>query len=475
MKRVELIIAAILVPLDYAMLMLAGVLAYLIRFGDIVVGIRAAIYALPFRDYLLILAITSLVMIAIFAINGLYATTGTRRIIDELRKVFLACSTGVLIIIVFFFFKRELFSSRFIIVTAWGLSILLVSFMRVVVIYIERALFRRSIGTHRVLLIGSSRSAKILNDVMTNRSALGFHVVERTGTIDQQFFDKLEKIIHLKQIDEVIVADQGVPRETLASVIEFCKTHQLDFKFAADIFDANISHISIRPLAGIPLVELRRTPLQGWGRISKRLIDVIFSLVATILSAPLMAASALAIKIDSPGPIIYRNRRVGEEGKEFDTLKFRSMKREYCIGEQFDHSKEALQLEEKLIKERSIKEGPVYKIKDDPRVTRVGRFLRRFSLDEFPQFLNVIRGEMSLVGPRPHQPREVALYAEHHRAIFSMKPGITGLAQISGRADLSFKEEIRLDTYYMENWSIFLDLYILFKTPFVLLKRRGAL
>ncbi len=475
MKRAELIIAAILVPLDYAMLVLAGWVAYVIRFEQPVVDLREVIYALPLKNYLIVLAISSVVMIAIFALNGLYATTGTRRMIDEIKKIFLACSTGVLIVIILFFFNRELFSSRFIIITAWLLSILFVSAMRIGVIAFERALFRRGIGTHRVLLIGGSRSAAILNEIMTTAPSFGFQVVERTNSIADSFFDKLNKIIQLKQIDEVIVADQGLPRATLARLINFCKTHHLDFKFAADIFDANIAHISIRPIAGIPLVELGRTPLQGWGRIGKRLLDIILAVGALLLFGPIMLAVAMAVKFDSAGPVLYRNRRVGEDGKEFDTFKFRSMFKEYCIGEQFDHSTEALRLEQQLIQERSIKQGPLYKIKNDPRVTRIGRFIRRTSLDEFPQFINVLKGDMSMVGPRPHQPREVAQYTEQDKAVFNIKPGITGLAQISGRSDLSFDEEIRLDMYYLENWNILLDLYIVMKTPFILFQKRHAL
>jgi exopolysaccharide biosynthesis polyprenyl glycosylphosphotransferase len=304
---------------------------------------------------------------------------------------------------------------------------------------------------------------------------LGYKIVEQSKTVDDQFFDKLIKVIQLKAIDEVIVADQGLARSAMAQLIEFSKTHHLDFKFAADIFDSRISHISMRPLAGIPLVELQRTPLQGWGRIFKRLSDVGLATIAIIIFSPLLLATALGIRLTSPGPVIYRNRRVGEAGREFDTLKFRSMKQEYCIGDQFTNNEAALLLERQLIQERSIKSGPLYKIQDDPRVTKFGAFIRRTSLDEFPQFFNVLKGDMSLVGPRPHQPREVAQYHVSAKAILGMKPGITGLAQISGRSDLAFEEEIRLDSYYMENWSILLDVYILFKTPLVLLRKRTAL
>jgi lipopolysaccharide/colanic/teichoic acid biosynthesis glycosyltransferase len=150
------------------------------------------------------------------------------------------------------------------------------------------------------------------------------------------------------------------------------------------------------------------------------------------------------------------------------------MWRRYSIGPKFKKQKAALKIEQELIKEKSIKEGPVYKIADDPRVTPVGHFIRRWSIDELPQFINVFKGDMSLVGPRPHQPREVANYLPHHRRVLAIKPGITGLAQISGRSDLDFEDEVRLDAWYIENWSPALDLYILIKTPMAVINKKGA-
>lgn len=475
LKRIELIIGALLVPLDYMMLIAAGYTAYVVRFGNTITSLRAAVYVLPFGDYMKILLASSVAMVVIFAFNRMYDITGTRRILDELRKIVLACSTGVLIVMILFFFNRELFSSRFIILSAWLLSVTYLAAMRLTVIIVERWLFRRGVGVHRVLLIGSSRTASILFDAFRNSPSLGYSVIERALVADASLFDKINKVIKIKAIDDIIVADQELSRDQIARLIEFSKVHHLDFKYAADIFDTQVSHIAMRPVAGIPLVELRRTPLQGWGRIFKRAIDMVFSSLALVVFSPLMLGTAMAVRLDSPGPIIYKNRRVGEIGREFDTLKFRSMKQEYCIGEQFGNPAAALALEQTLIAERSIKSGPVYKIKDDPRVTKVGKFIRKLSLDEFPQFWNVLKGEMSLVGPRPHQPREVEQYVDYERAILTMKPGISGLAQISGRSDLEFSEEMRLDTYYMENWSILLDVYILFKTPFTLLKKRSAL
>ncbi len=474
MKRVELLFIGILVPLDYLMLMLAGWLSYQIRFGETIVGIREVFYEFPFGDYLNVLLASSAVMIAIFAWNGLYNTVGTRRIVDEIRKIFVACSTGILIAIIILFFDRELFSSRFIIITTWALSIVLVTTMRFIVIQVERYLFKKGIGIHRVLLIGKNRTAGTLYDNINSNPGYGLQIIEHTDRVAEDIFNKLPKVIRLKRIDDIIVADPTLSRLQMARLIEFSQINHIDFRYAADIFDAQATNVTIRPLAGIPLVEMRQTALQGWGRIYKRTMDIVFSLLAIIAFSPLMIATALAVKFTSPGDVIYKNERVGEGGKKFKVFKFRSMKQEHCIGTDYQNTDKALELEQELIKEKSIKNGPVYKIKDDPRVTPVGNFIRRFSLDEFPQFFNVLFGQMSLVGPRPHQPREVEAYEQHHRSILGIKPGVTGLSQISGRSDLEFNEEARLDKYYIENWSILLDFYILFKTPFTLFTRRQA-
>lgn len=184
-----------------------------------------------------------------------------------------------------------------------------------------------------------------------------------------------------------------------------------------------------------------------------------------------MLLTAIAIKIDSRGPVIFRNERVGNDGN-FNVYKFRYLKLEHCTGCQNPEYEKALETEEELIKNQSVRKGPLYKIKNDPRKTRVGQIIEAFSIDELPQLFNVFLGNMSLVGPRPHQPREVEKYEIWQKRTLSIKPGITGLAQISGRSDIDFKDEAKLDIYYIENWSLWLDIEILFKTIFVLLKKR---
>ena len=226
-------------------------------------------------------------------------------------------------------------------------------------------------------------------------------------------------------------------------------------------------------MAGVPLVEIKTTPLEGWGRIAKRIFDVFISLLLILFFSPLLIIFAVLIKLESHGPVIYKNERVSKEGI-FNLFKFRSMYLQYCIGPEYQNNQTAFDFERELIQRQNTKEGPVYKIRNDPRLTKLGKFIRRWSIDELPQLVNVLFGTVSLVGPRPHQPREVALYQRHHKKVLAIKPGITGLAQISGRSDLSFEEEVKLDTYYLENWSLWFDLVIILKTPIAILKKRRA-
>jgi exopolysaccharide biosynthesis polyprenyl glycosylphosphotransferase len=475
MKRAELIFGAILLPVDYLMLVLAGISAYFLRFGETISGIKPVVYEMPLRDYIIVILITSVILLIIFGLEGLYNLSGTRRIVTEFKKIFLACTTGVMIVVILVFFNRELFSSRFIILAAWLFSLIYIASARYLIIQIQRYFLIKGYGLHRVVLIGNNNTTKILKAILKKSQNLGYEIIEECPTIDGHILEKLEKIIRLKPIDEIINMQPDLSSAERNQLIDFCNEHHLVFKYAADLFAARASNVEIRPIAGIPIIEVKKTPLDGWGKIFKRVFDFIFSLFFLLLTWWLMLLVAIAIKLDSKGPVIYKNERIGINGKKFKVYKFRSMRTDYCVGEEYGDLDKNLEFEEKLIQERSIKAGPVYKIKDDPRVTKVGKFIRRTSLDEFPQVFNTIIGDMSWVGPRPHQPREVAKYEKQHKEILNINPGITGLAQISGRSDLAFIEEVRLDTYYMENWSWWLDLYIIVKSPFVLLKRRKAL
>ncbi|MDD5566934.1 MAG: sugar transferase [Patescibacteria group bacterium] len=461
MKRSELVFSAILVPVDYLMILVSGLVAYRLRFSEIAT-LRPVVYELPLREYFSILLIVGVVWVVVFIFSGLYAIQSTRRFLDEFVKIILGCSTGVLLIILLIFFQRELFSSRFIILGGWVLAMVFVSLGRLVVRNIQHSLFRRGYGLRNVVLIGIGETADHISELFRYNLNLGYSVVEKIKQVDDQSLNQLREMFRTKSVDEVILADPGVGREERMRLLDVCNDSHVGFKYAADLLDAKISNIRIETVAGRPLIEIKRTALDGWGRISKRVADTIISLVALIILSPFFLVIAVLIKLDSPGQVFVELDRVGEGSKPFRLFKFRSM------------VKDAHAMKKELMKYNERRDGPLFKMKNDPRITRFGRFIRRTSIDELPQLINVLKGQMSLVGPRPHEPEEVSRYRHDYRKLLAIKPGITGFAQISGRSDLSFDDEARLDIYYIEHWSPLLDIKIILRTPLVVLSTKSA-
>lgn len=409
---------------------------------------------------------------AIFALSGLYIPDQNRRLAKDIGRIFYACTTALAAIALYLLFTQEPFDSRFLIATGWAIAIVTVISGRLLLRGLKALLHKAGIGLRRVILIGDNKVAASIATLLEQRPILGYKVID---TIPHFSFDMSDEIRAMKP-DELLMTNPRAAEEETLAAISFCTTNHLVFKYSADLFTTYGANMQVNPLAGVPVVEIKRTRLDGWGRVAKRIFDICFSLFAIILTSPITLVSAVIILLETGRPIIYKNERVGIRGKHFFTLKFRSMYQKDSTGAQFgDAGKEAEEREAELIKEKSIKSGPLYKIKNDPRITPFGNFIRRWSIDELPQFFNVLGGSMSVVGPRPHQPREVAQYQRHHKQVLLLKPGITGLAQISGRSDLSFEDEIRLDVLYIERWSLLLDLIIILKTPFALVKKREAL
>ncbi len=462
MKRSELIFSALLVPLDYLMIFCAGVLAYQLRFGQFVQGLRPVFYAMDLRQYLVIVAGVGGIFLLTFAVSGLYAVRGTRGLFDEIGKIFIGCSAAMTVIIITVFFQREIFSSRFIVVSGWVLSFVLVTLGRSFIRWIQRLLLRRGIGVRNVVVIGTDAFTEELAKQLHKNTSLGFRVVLRSDTFSDSFREELLPKIQSHQIDELIVGYGTMPSADMLSVKEFADEHHLAFRYVAGLLGFQTTHIKLDTIVDIPIVEVLRTRLDGWGKIWKRGFDMVISSVLAIILSPLLFSIAVLIKIDSAGPVIEKLDRVGEKGKTFKLRKFRSM------------IKNAHALKKELLQYNERRDGPLFKIKDDPRVTRVGRMIRKLSLDELPQLWNVLRGDMSLVGPRPHEPEEVARYEKWQKRLLTIKPGMTGMAQISGRSDLHFDDEARLDVYYIENWSVGLDVRILLRTPWVVLSARSV-
>lgn len=472
MKKAELIFNVLLLPADFLMIFFAGIAAYALRFEKSIVEIRPIIFNLPIGKYLMIVFLITIFFIAIFSLLGLYSFKAKRKFWEDFSKTTIGISAGIMMAIFFTFLTREPFSSRFIILTFWVFAVFLVPLGRIFLEVLRKRLVGKyGYGIHRVFIVGQNFLSVTLAKEFQAKPFLGYRLVAQREVYSLEDFKKTDNAV---AIDEVIVASLSISKNLLLELLDYCRINRIDFKFIPDLFQTKAVNIELETLAGIPVFEIKRTPLDGWGKIIKRIFDIAGSIIGIIIFSPAMLIAALAIKIESKGPAIYCNERVGLAGN-FNVFKFRSMRAEFCTGKQFEPQNErALRYEKMLIKEKGVRKGPIYKIKNDPRVTPLGRFMRRTSIDELPQFFNVLKGEMSLVGPRPHQPREVLKCGESYRKILSIKPGITGLAQIGGRSDLDTNEELRLDAYYVENWSILLDVQILLKTIPAVIRKREA-
>jgi exopolysaccharide biosynthesis polyprenyl glycosylphosphotransferase len=448
------------------MVILAGIVSYYARFWEPIKEIRPVIFNLPFWFFFNWLLVFALIWLTAFTLAGLYSMRGNSRAIDEVFKIILACSTAVTVLMFVFFFSRSLFDSRFIILAAWFFSIIFVIFGRGLVRFIQRRFYGFNIGTHRIVIIGEGRLAQEAIASFKADVRSGFRVVDQYANFDDVTEKKLTKQKVEDRFDEILVATPHLSAQILDRLNDFSYINHVELKYIADIFDFPINNFNIDNIAGLPIIEVRKTRLEGWGKIGKRIFDLFVSGLLIILLSPLLLVIALAVKLTSDGPVFFSYKRIGERGKSFTYFKFRSM---------VDKAHQ-LRFDPKFVKKQEdIRKGsPLMKFVNDPRITPVGRFIRKLSLDELPELFNVFIGKMSIVGPRPHEIEEVAKYENFHKRVLSIKPGMTGMAQVSGRSDLDFDEEVRLDVWYMENWSMKLDIMILFKTPWAVLKKRKA-
>jgi exopolysaccharide biosynthesis polyprenyl glycosylphosphotransferase len=273
--------------------------------------------------------------------------------------------------------------------------------------------------------------------------------------------DSLPRVVQEEGIDEVIITLPWIYHRRILGIMRQCERERVRARIVPDLFQLALSRVDIEDLGGIPIIGVKEISITGWNLAFKRTSDIVLSLAVLVLLFPLMLLISVAIKLDSPGPVLFKQVRVGRDGRRFVFYKFRSMRQ----GAEEERPQLA-DLDETV--------GPIFKIRRDPRCTRLGRFLRRTSLDELPQLYNVLRGEMSLVGPRPAIPVEVEQYQEWHRKRLEVSPGMTGLWQVSGRSQLTFDEMCLLDIYYLENWSPLLDLKIALKTIPAVLAGTGA-
>jgi exopolysaccharide biosynthesis polyprenyl glycosylphosphotransferase len=398
--------------------------------------------------------------LVIAALLKLYLIRITLSAFRELSRIALATIVWIGIIMGWYFMvRKQLFYSRAILVHATIFVAMLVSFGRTMLTIVQRRLLLRGIGVRSVLTFGIQELPRHVEAYLKRDPR--YQYLGHIHPVGALHATPLRDVISKQPIDLVLQTDPSSSDET-NEVIDFCRSHHIGYAFLPPVLVDTPHLLSVYRFGSVPVLRFTPTPLDGWGMIFKRAIDISVSTFLLILLFPVFLLIATLIKLDSPGPVFYKSKRMGHRFHSIHIWKHRSM------------VKNADAMKEELKEKSHREDGPLFKIKDDPRVTRIGTFLRRFSLDELPQLWNVLRGDLSLVGPRPHLPEEVEKYTDFQKRVFAVKPGVTGLAQISGRSDLPFEEEVRLDLQYIEEWSPWMDMWILWRTMGVVMKGEGA-
>lgn len=486
MKRSEIFFSIFLVPFDFLMLLAGFSLAYYLRDSGLVLtpnlsgdlarvvdyGINGQI--LPFANYLRYILYIAPVMLAIFGLTGLYAMRGKLPWSKRIVRIFIGVSVGLFFILLLFLLRNDFFLPRSTVLYAWIFCTLFVITGRVLIWGLQALLRRFNIGVIRLAVVGDlSNLSKILKSLRSTPHSL-YRIEQQYKSLDVA---DIIKQLDADNLDELLIINERYNVEELIRLRNHCIEHQVGFSFVPSLFTELQSSFVIRTEMGLPAVEVQPTPLDGWGRVVKRILDIILSIFFIILFSPLFIIVAIWMKIADPGPLIYTNERLGKNNQPIRVWKFRSMKLEYCDGPGYsgaEHFKKYLAEHPEAAKEWQ----EMSKLKNDPRVSSVGKFLRKTSLDELPQFFNVFFGTLSIVGPRPIYKNEfndeVAKYGEAARILFTVKPGLTGLWQVSGRSSLTFAERIKLDIHYIENWNPIWDIWIILKTSSVFLPSKGG-
>ncbi len=446
---------------DVAAINLAMVLAYLLRyrlqwFLDIA-------YDAPLRAYLPLNVLFSIAVPA-----GLWATKSYQRWrgrtwVDHVFHITNVVVGTLTVAFAWSFVFRPLVYSRLLLFEGAIFMVLLISLNRCITMVVQAGLRRRGIGVKRVVIVGAGEVGRRVMRTVVARPGLGYKIV---GYVDDNpdkgegkigrfcgfgSVDNLSEVIDTQDVDEVIITLPWNYHRRILGVLRACARRDVKARLVPDLFQLSLSRVEVGDLGGLPLIEIQEIAFSRGELAAKRVIDLAGAFFCLLLGWPLFLVIAIAIKIDSRGPVFFKQERVGENHRRFWIYKFRTMV-----------SDAERQLE--ALRELNEADGPLFKIRDDPRVTRVGRFLRRTSLDELPQLINVVKGEMSLVGPRPPIPAEVEQYQAWHEKRLSVPPGMTGLWQVSGRSELTFDEMVLLDLYYIEHWSPWLDLLIMLRT-----------
>lgn len=405
------------------------------------------------------------VLVSLFCYNhyNLYKPRRSDRLINEIFDIIKSTVTAVVLLMAISFFVKEVTFSRGVTIFFMAFSTVFMAVSRGVIRSILRAMRRKGLNLRHVVVVGTGELAQIFAEKVKTNPWAGMNVVgfvtigsEPAGTAIGSFqvagsVNDLPQILQKHNVDQIFLALPYEEHTKLKEVMNLLTDEFVDINIVPDLMEFETLNTNVSDFDGLPIISLRESPLYGWNSIMKRIFDIAFSLFAITLTLPAMLAIAALVKLTSKGPVFYKQARMGLNGKTFQMLKFRTMKT--------DAEKET---------------GPVWAAKDDPRRTKIGTFLRATSLDELPQFFNVITGEMSVVGPRPERPElieEFKKFVPKYMLRHKMKSGITGWAQVNGwRGNTSLEKRIQSDIYYIENWSLWFDVRIIFMTLFSIRK-----
>ncbi len=455
MTRQHQFIQSLLIASDAVAISLAWLLSYYFRFSIEVLPVTYGIPAFTLYGGLLLVVVP--VWIFAFRVNGLYALRRGGQLIDEVLALVKGGSAATLALVSATFFYRQHTFSRVVIVLFWATALIFCSINRLLMRRVLKALRRRGINVKNLVVVGAGELAELVGQKIREYPGLGLRLVgfidagnggSRSERIKPEIIGQPGDLISLiaeRRIDQVLLALPRDAYQTTEEVLKSLEHEMVDVKVVPDLLQFVALRTGLEDLDGIPIVNLSETPLSGWYGTLKRLVDIAASLLGLVLISPVLLVIAVLVKLTSPGPVIFRQERMGLDGSIFTMYKFRSMR--------VDAEDET---------------GAVWAVKDDPRRTRLGAYLRRTSLDELPQMFNVLKGDMSLVGPRPERPcfveqfrEQIPRYMVRHR----VKCGLTGWAQVNGfRGNTSIEKRLEFDIFYIENWSLSFDVKILWMT-----------
>jgi exopolysaccharide biosynthesis polyprenyl glycosylphosphotransferase len=465
---------SVLIISDAAMAFLAFWVAYYLRF-ELLVQFFDRDAMISFERYRFLIYSIPMLWLLIPAFNGLYAKDNLLGGTREYAKVFRSAIEGFLFVVIAGFLEPDLIIARGWLLMTWGGTFLFVAMARFLLRRVVYALRKHGFFLTPAVIIGANQEGRWLAEQLLRWETSGLHLVgfvdNKTpetfplyhGLVSLGSADKLGEIIEQYNIGEVILASSAYSsRDYLLDIFRnYGVTDKVNIRMSSGLYEILTTSLTVNEFAYVPLVYVNKVRLTGTNNIVKFILDYVLSLTSLLILSPFLMLIAFWVKVTSPGPILHRRLVMGLNGKQFYALKFRTM---------VINGDEILDKNPELRGELTRN----HKLKKDPRITRVGAFLRKYSLDELPQLFNVLKRDMSLVGPRMISPEEVSMYKQFDMNLLTVLPGITGLWQVSGRSDISYDERVRLDMYYVRNWSIWLDLQLLYQTIPAVLKGHGA-